>query len=137
MGGQVPLGYDPDGRTLQINAAEAETVRTLFDLYEQHGTVRAVRDHAMDLGLRTRLRERADGKTSGGGTFDRGHIYHILTNPIYAGRIRHKDKTFEGQHPALIDPERWEAVQLQLTDGAARTRGRTRRARVAALRQAV
>ena len=41
MGGNVPLGYDPDGRTLKINAPEADTVRTLYDLYEQLGTIRA------------------------------------------------------------------------------------------------
>ena len=33
MGGRVPLGYEKDGRTLRINEAEAETVRTLYALY--------------------------------------------------------------------------------------------------------
>lgn len=124
MGGQVPMGYDADGRTLQINEAEARTIRTLYDLYERHGTVRAVREHAMDLGLRTRLRETGDGKVS-----DRGHIHHILTNPIYAGRIRHKDRTFAGQHPALIDPERWDTLQLKLKDRASKARGKKRAGR--------
>ncbi len=32
MGGHVPLGYEQDGRTLRINEAEAETVRTLYAL---------------------------------------------------------------------------------------------------------
>ena len=32
MGGSVPLGYEPDGRTLSINEAEAKTVRTLYAL---------------------------------------------------------------------------------------------------------
>ena len=133
MGGQVPMGYDPDGRTLKINAAEAETIRTLYDLYERLGTIRAVKEEAAHLGLRTRRRETVTGNVSGGGPFDRGHIHHILTNPIYAGRIRHKDKTFDGQHPALIDPERWDAIQLKLQDGAARTRGRKRAGRVSLL----
>ena len=133
MGGQVPLGYDPDGRTLTINPAEARVIRTLYDLYEHHGTVRAVRDHAVDLGLRTRLRTSADGKLSGGTAFDRGHIYQILTNPIYAGRIRHREKTFDGQHPALIDPDRWEAIQAQLTDGAAKSRRKKLGGRVSLL----
>ena len=30
MGGHVPLGYEKDERTLRINEAEAETVRTLY-----------------------------------------------------------------------------------------------------------
>ena len=43
MGGQVPMGYDPDGRTLEINKPEADTIRTLYDLYERSRTVRAVK----------------------------------------------------------------------------------------------
>ena len=125
MGGNVPLGYDPDGRTLTINEGEAKTVRTLYDLYDQHGTLRAVRERANGLGLRSRRRTSANGTTTGGGPFDRGHLHHILTNPIYAGRIRHRDKVFEGQHPAIIEPETWEAVQAQLQNGAAKSRSKT------------
>lgn len=124
MGGQVPLGYDADGRTLKINEAEAKTIRTLYDLYEVHGTVRAVNKQADVLGLRTRQRETATGRITGGGLFDRGHIYHLLTNPIYAGRIRHKSKVQEGQHDAIIDPQRWDCIQQMLTDGATKVRTR-------------
>lgn len=133
MGGNVPLGYDPDGRTLTINEGEAKTVRTLYDLYERHGTVRAVRERADGLGLRSRRRTSADGTTTGGGPFDRGHIHHILTNPIYAGRIRHRDKVYEGQHPAIVKPETWEAVQAQLQKDAVKSRSKatvTRRSRL-------
>lgn len=106
MGGQVPLGYDADGRTLKINKAEAKTIRTLYDLYEKHGTVRAVKSVADDLDLRSKQRTASDGTRTGGVALDRGHIHHLLTNPIYAGRIRHKDKVHQGQHDAIIVPER-------------------------------
>ena len=124
MGGQVPLGYDPDGRTLTINPAEAETVRTLYDLYERVGTIREVKDEAERLGLRSRRRQGGNGRIAGGIHFNRGHIYQILTNPLYAGRIRHRDKVYDGQHPAIIDPERWDRIQHQLQDGATRQRGK-------------
>lgn len=124
MGGNVPLGYDPNGRTLTINEDEAKTIRTLFELYEEHGTVRLVKEMAERLKLRTRQRETATGRKSGGGPFDRGHIHHILTNPIYAGKIRHRKEVHEGQHEAIIDPERWEQIQGQLKDGAAKGRVR-------------
>jgi site-specific DNA recombinase len=122
MGGKVPLGYDPDGRTLKVNETEAKTIRTLYDLYEDLGTVRQVKEEADRLGLRSRSRTSANGVPSGGSTFDRGHIHHLLTNPIYAGRIRHRGQVYEGQHPAIILPDRWDAIQKQLQDGAARSR---------------
>ena len=122
MGGAVSIGYDPDGRTLKINEAEAVTIRTLYGLYEQHGSISAVREEAERLGLRTRRRESISGDVSGGGPFDRGHIYYILTNPTFAGRIRHRKLIHDGLHAAIIDPERWEKIQVQLQDGASRSR---------------
>ncbi len=128
MGGNVPLGYQSAGRTLKIDDAEAVTVRALYDLYVEHQRIRVVKDQAEKLGLRTRRRERPDGRSTGGGLIDRGHIHHILTNPIYAGRIRHKGQVFDGQHPALIEPTRWDKVQELLTDGAHKSRGRKQQA---------
>ena len=124
MGGNVPMGYDPNGRTLTINEREAKIIRTLFDLYEEHGTVRLVKEAADRMKLRTRQRETTAGKKTGGGPFDRGHIHHILTNPIYAGKIRHRKETHEGQHAAIIDPERWDRIQAQLQKGASKGRAR-------------
>ena len=122
MGGNVPFGYDAEGRTLRMRADEAATVRTLYRLYEELGTVRAVKEEAERLHLRTRLRTKADGRTAGGRAFDRGHIHHLLTNPLYAGRIRHRDRTHPGQHPAIIPAEQWGRVQASLQDGGARER---------------
>lgn len=122
MGGQVPMGYDPDGRTLKINEAEAAAIRTLYDLYERLGRVRAVKEEANRLGLRSRRRKTTSGQVTGGTPFDRGHIHHILTNPINAGRIRHRDKVFDGAHPAIIEPDRRDKVRDQLQAGAAHSR---------------
>jgi len=62
MGGNVPLGYHADKRTLVINRAEAGTVRRIFALYHELGCVRRVKDEPDRLGLRTkrrRMRSRA------------------------------------------------------------------------------
>ena len=84
MGGAVPIGYDPEGRTLKINKVEAGTVRTLYDLCEQHGSIRAVREEAERLGLRTRRRESATDNVSGGEIFDRGHIGTVRYSVCWA-----------------------------------------------------
>ncbi len=123
MGGNVPLGYQANGRTLKIDEDEAATVRTLYDLYHEHRAIRIVKERAEELQIRTRRRVRSDGRVAGGGSLDRGHIHHILANPIYAGRIRHKEQVYEGQHPAIVDPGEWDKVQGLLDGGAARARG--------------
>ena len=125
MGGRVPLGYEKDERTLRINEAEAETVRTLYALYRKHGTLRQVKAEADRLRLRTKQRFAADGTRTGGLPFRRGHLHYLLTNPLYAGRIRHQRRVYEGQHPSIIAPELWDAVQTQLQAGAAKPRRRT------------
>ncbi len=122
MGGSVPFGYEADGRTLRIVKSEAETVKTLYDIYLEQGTVRAVCAEASRLDLRTRVRKRKNGTQVGGNNFGRGHIYHILTNPLYAGRIRHKDRVFEGKHNSIIDLDIWERVQANLEAQATRSR---------------
>ena len=114
MGGFVPLGYEPDGRTLRINETETETVRTVFRLYLEHGNVRRVQEHADRLGLATKLRGGTDERMRGGRLLSRGYIYKLLSNPLYVGRIAHKGKTYEGQHPAIIDTETWDTVQAKL-----------------------
>ena len=128
MGGHVPLGYCADGRTLKIDEAEARTIRTLYDLYRKLGSVREVKDCAEALGFRSRRRARSCGRVSGGIPFDRGHLHHILSNPVYAGRIRHKGQVYDGQHPAIIDPKTWDKVQELLQSGAAISRGTRKKA---------
>ena len=114
MGGYVPLGYDAINRKLVINETEAETIRTLFALYLEHGNARAVAAVARQQGLRTKLRRMEDETSTGGKPFGRGHIYQILSNSLYVGDIRHKENVYPGQHDAIIDREVWEAVQRQL-----------------------
>ena len=114
MGGYVPLGYDADGRTLRINARRRRRVRMLYDLYRDYGTVRDVKEAALALlGLRIEAQDKSeDGRMQGAAIpLDRGHIHHILTNPLYAGKIRNKGQVHDGQHPAIIGPELWDEVQ--------------------------
>jgi site-specific DNA recombinase len=118
MGGNVPLGYDASERTLVVNPAEAETVRCIFALYRELGCVRRVKEEADHRGLRTKCSTLANGTTRGGRPFSRGHLYRLLSNPIYTGRIAHKSELYPGQHPALIADETWTAVRGRLAVNA-------------------
>jgi site-specific DNA recombinase len=125
MGGVVPLGYDASGRTLVIDPAEAETVHRLFALYRDLGCIRRVKDEAERLGLKTKRRTAVDGTERGGKPFSRGHIYRLLSNPIYTGQIAHKGQLHPGQHPALIDSDTWSAVRDRVAANAGRHRSRS------------
>ncbi|MDP2118526.1 MAG: recombinase family protein [Hoeflea sp.] len=145
MGGTIPLGYEPDGRTLKIVPEEAETVRTLYDLYLQHRSLVAVMYHAKRLGLRGKAKvgklEKSNGQPvalladaamsasaprAAGFSIERATLHYLLTNPVYAGRIRHKDAIHEGQHPAIVELDLWEQVQAHLKEAGARKRGKGR-----------
>ncbi|MHA1560384.1 MAG: recombinase family protein [Alphaproteobacteria bacterium] len=118
MGGIVPLGYDVIERKLIINEGEAQTVRTLFRLYQQHANVRRVKEEADRRGLRTKRRKPNNGARQGGAPFTRGHIYKLLSNPVYIGQIVHKEERYPGEHEAIIDRRTWNAVQGQLNRNA-------------------
>jgi DNA invertase Pin-like site-specific DNA recombinase len=130
MGGLAPLGYDPHPdktrRELVVNEAEAETVRKVFQLYLSEGCLNATMQAAAKSGLRTKRRTFADGRTQGGTAFGRGLLHALLTNPVYRGLIRHKDKIWPGVHPAIIDEDLWKAVQTQLQSASAKRRGVTK-----------
>ncbi len=122
MGATVPLGYAAEGRSLKIAEPDAEVIRTIYDLYLEHRNTRVVKEAVDALGLKTPVRTLISGRVKGGAQFSYGHIYYILTNPVYAGRIRHHAKVYPGQHPPLIDPEVWDSIQDQLRSDSAKDR---------------
>ncbi len=125
MGGVPPLGYDPHPdktrRELVVNEAEADLVAQIFKLYETHRCLNAVARETNRLGLRSKRHVFTTGRVQGGNS--RGQIYYLLTNPICLGLIRHKDQTFPGLHPAIIDQGLWDRVQDHLKSASARKRG--------------
>jgi site-specific DNA recombinase len=124
MGGVVPLGYEPNDRSLRIVPKEAELVSTIFTRYLELGSVDHLTATLRANGIRRNQYVSRRGRMRGGGTFSRGTLYHLLSNPIYLGRIRHKEVTYEGQHPAIIEQAIWDQVQAQLQSSARRIRGR-------------
>ena len=127
-GGVPPLGYDPPPdpkvRALAVNPAEAETVRTLFAHCDQGGGLAVVEREAARLGLRSKRHVFRTGRTQGGNPLSRGQIHKILTNPVYIGLIRHKDRTWPGQHLAIVPRDLWDRVQATLQAASGRPRGR-------------
>jgi DNA invertase Pin-like site-specific DNA recombinase len=125
MGGWVPIGYDRKDRTLTINETEAVTVRTIFDLFLKLKNVQRVQTELVRLNLTTKPYATPRGRAVGGLSFTRGHLYKILSNPLYIGEIEHRGVRYPGQHPPLIDAATWDAVQAQLAANRHENRART------------
>ena len=111
MGGPVPLGYELRDRKLMVNNKEAETVRHLFRRYTELQSVPQLVDELAAQGYRTKIRPYKDGRKIGGVAFRTGALSQLLKNPIYTGKVRHKDKIYDGEHEAIIDQALFDEVQ--------------------------
>src|ERR1700732_3481900 len=120
MGGVVPLGYRVENRALHVVEEHAVFVRDLYRRYLEIGSVvrfKAMLDHE---DARLPFRTDGTGKTIGGGLISRGHLYKILSNPIYLGRLTHKGQVHDGLHDPIVDQETWDRVQRLLEEHAQR-----------------
>ena len=127
MGGNLPLGYDAPttpGRTLAVNEAEAETVRLVFRKYLELGSVATLERWLADMGVRSKSYVSRRGHQRGGGLLGRGALFHLLKNRVYLGDIVHKDCSYPGAHPAIVDEALFRAVQAQISQNAAAHLGR-------------
>jgi site-specific DNA recombinase len=124
MGGNIPLGYDLKERKLVVNATDAETVRKIFRLYAELGTVRKVKAEIDRLKLRTKSHTSKSGVARGGLPFRVGHIYTILRNRLYRGEIQHKGAIYAGDQDPIVDQALWDSVQAQFASNAVVRRSR-------------
>lgn len=123
MGGSRPTGYDIKDKQLIINTEEADLIRLLFAKYMELGCVRRLKRYLDFEGVRSKHWISRKGRAHGGASFSKGILYQILKNPVYAGKIRHKEKVYEGQHQAIISYDLWEAVQQKMADGSVSGKG--------------
>ena len=106
MGGNVPLGYDPHGRTLVVNEAEAEQVRQIFQRYLELGSVHILlRRTGAQQDIARSGAPRLTGSEIGGAALGRGALFHLLPNRLYLGEIVHKETAHPGLHPPILDVE--------------------------------
>jgi hypothetical protein len=87
--------------------------------------VQRVQAELVRLNLTTKPYATPRGRAVGGLPFARGHIFRILSNPLYIGEIEHKGVRYPGQHPPLVDIATWDAVQAQLAANHHEKRTRT------------
>lgn len=114
MGGTPPIGYRADGRSLAIVEEDAAIVCHIFNRYVGLGNVRLLAMELDESGIRSPVRSTATGRGFGGRPFSRGHLYRILSNPIYIARIDHGGRSHNANHQPIIEQELWDQVQAIL-----------------------
>src|SRR5262249_22477968 len=78
-------------------------------------SVRLLKADLDALGVVSKSRLASDGTCYGAKPFARGALYLMLQNRIYRGEIVHKDKSYSGEHGAIIDESLWGEVQTIIT----------------------
>jgi len=59
--------------------------------------------------------------------YGHGALHYLLSNPVYAGYIRHKGILYEGLHEGILPKEKWQHVQDCLKGKACTLRGHKKR----------
>ena len=129
VGASAPYGYDKyklprqKGYSLKINEYEANMIKLIYNLYCSGNGLEFICNELNKLGYKPR---RSD-------EFTKSTISHILTNPVYIGKIKYTDKAttkkvvngnivrvknenkniiyVDGLHEPIIDLNTWNTVQ--------------------------
>jgi site-specific DNA recombinase len=124
MGGLPPLGYNVKEKKLVVNETEAERVRHIYRRYAELGSVFTLKEELERDGIRSKTRVDRFGRSSGDKPIARGALYLMLQNRLYRGEVVHKEASYPGEHPAIIDAALWKTVQTRLSaNRVARTNG--------------
>jgi DNA invertase Pin-like site-specific DNA recombinase len=125
VGGPIPLGYATVNKKLVVVPEEADTVRTMFRLYLECGSVGALAEELARRKIMSKVRSLASGRTKGGGPYSVGALAHFLKNRFYLGEVVYRGETHAGEHEPIVDRATFETVQAQLAENM-----RARRIRV-------
>jgi len=109
-GGTPPLGYDvdPEKTRLVVNPDEARLVRHIFKRFAEIGSPLTVADELNKKGMTTKAWMTKNGTFREGKPWNKTHIYRVLYNRTYLGEVIHKDKTYPGEHEAIVTRELWQ-----------------------------
>jgi site-specific DNA recombinase len=115
-GGHPLLGYDvdPRGSFLVVNEDEAARVREIFALYLEHEGLIPVIQELERRGWLTKRWVTRKGHTRGGRLFTKTSLYQLLSNVVYAGKVKYKHEIHDGEHSGIVDPGVWRQVQALL-----------------------
>lgn len=133
-GGTPPLGYDvdPNRTALIVNPEEARLVRHIFKRFTEIGSPITIAQELNKKGITTKSWMTKNGTFREGKTWHKMHIYRVLYNRTYLGEVMHKDKTYPGEHEAIVSRDLWERAHA-IIENSKRNRSQHVRAKSPAL----
>ena len=113
MGGTPVLGYDfgTNGAGLVVNRQEAVQVCEIYRLYLEWGSPIRILAEIERRGWRLKAFTTCKGRKAGNAPFSRATLHHLLTNPVYTGRVRHHGEIYPGEHEGIVGESIWTEVQ--------------------------
>ncbi len=124
VGGQPPLGYRLEDRQLHIIPDEANLIWKIYEGYLHNPSLIELTEELNEQGHTTKRWQSRKGNDHGGRRLTPKYLHRILTNPLYIGRIVHKDTTWKGQHAPIITRKLWSQVQQTIDKQQRQTRHR-------------
>ena len=111
MGGTVPLGYRVESRKLLVKEPEASFVRGLFDRYLELRSVPALAAEVTRQAVAAEQHEalsndrdaNSDVPTAYTRRVGSGMLYKLLANPLYIGKLKHRQNVYDGEHQPIVD----------------------------------
>lgn len=102
-GPTAPTGYDYVNGRLIINDYEAFQVKEVFRLFLEGKSINAIRKH---------MSERYTNKY--GNWSSHTLVLNVLSNSVYAGKVKFKGREYDGNHDPIIDTDTFNSVHKLL-----------------------
>ena len=92
VGGRVPMGYRVENKKLTIVEEEARIIQRIFQRFIEVQSPALIAQELNKDGIRTKQ----------GRIWNRQHIYRILSNHTYVGKVNYKNSVCDGEQEAII-----------------------------------
>lgn len=112
MGGSVPLGYDANEGKLTINEIEAKIIKNLFNIFIETESVTETARELNKHGFTTKSWVSKVGRIQKGKKFNKQAVRRVVENPLYVGKIKHKNQVYDGLHKPIITDEIWQKTKV-------------------------
>lgn len=96
----IPIGYDYKDDMLEVNEYEALQITEIADLFLKGTPIRTIERIVTEKGYRHKH-----------GEWDAKTIRRVLQNQVYIGKIKNRDKYYDGIHDPILNQKTFDAIQ--------------------------